>query len=108
MRPEQRITATLATFSIDRSSMPASQIIAFHKEHENCQTWTLILRGIDALKRATREISGGPSRINDLQERWYLLKDEPNKELTSAALAMVSELEPRNYLVSTISLTGVW
>src|SRR5437870_1628643 len=28
MRPEQRITATLATFSTDRSSMPASQIIA--------------------------------------------------------------------------------
>ena len=107
MRPEQRITATLATFSIDRSSMPASQIIAFHKEHENCQTWTLILRGIDALKRATREISGGPSRINDLQERWYFLIDETN-ELTSAALVMVPELEPSNYLVSNISLTGVW
>src|SRR2546422_10704060 len=97
MRPEQRITATLATFSIDRSSMPASQIIAVTKSTKTAKTWTLILRGIDSLKRATREISGGRSRIDDLQERRYLLKDEPNKDLTSAALAMVSELEPRNY-----------
>src|SRR5438034_11580669 len=90
MRPEQRITATLATFSIDRSNMPASQIIAVTKSTKTAKTWTLILRGIDALKRATREISGGRSRIYDLQERRYFLIDEPNNELTSAALAMVS------------------
>ena len=76
--------------------MPASQIIAVTKSTKTAKTWTFILRGIDALKRATREISGGPSRINDLQERWYFLIDETN-ELTSAALVMVPELEPRNY-----------
>src|SRR2546422_3461348 len=106
MRPEQRITATLATFSIDRSSMPASQIIAFHKEHENCQTWTLILRGIDALKRATREISGGPQRIKDLQERWNFLLVETNK-LLPAVLVLFPDLEPTNYLASITLLTAV-
>src|SRR5207253_9063786 len=100
MRPEQRITATLATFSIDRSNMPASQIIAVTKSTKTAKTWTLILRGIDALKRATREISGGRPRIYDLHERRYLLKAEAHKELTSAALPMLYELAARTYCVS--------
>src|SRR5438093_13358110 len=94
MRPEQRITATLATFSIDRSNMPASQIIAVTKSTKTAKTWTLILRGIDALKRATREISGGRSRIYDLQEIRYFLKDEPHNDHNAAALTLVSHSRP--------------